>query len=62
MTPLELIALIESGLHLGVSSISIARQICAAPSLPSVEDLDAYHATTQEMRDTPNLAPRQDGK
>ena len=59
MTPLELIAIIASGLRVGASALEIARSLTAehgGTALPTIEDLERYAADTQAMRDTPDLA------
>lgn len=61
MTLAEIIALIESGLNLGMDAVEIVTTMCAefgGATLPTVEDLAKYQADTQAMRDTPHLTPK----
>lgn len=61
MTPAELIALIESGMRLGLTAAEMAERLCAEQGgypLPTIEE---YEAATQALRDMPDLTPATSG-
>jgi len=61
MTPAAIIALVESGLKVGMTAVEIVQSLCAehgGQALPTVEEVDKYAADTQAMRDTPHLTPK----
>lgn len=62
MSPAELIALIESGMRLGLTAAEMAQRLCAEQGgypLPTVEE---FEAATQDLRELPDLTVRAPAK
>lgn len=62
MSPAELIALIESGMRLGLTAAEMAQRLCAEQGgypLPTVEE---FEAATQDLRELPDLTVRTPAK
>ncbi|MBG3875503.1 hypothetical protein FVW20_00290 [Desulfovibrio oxamicus] len=57
MTPVELIALLESGLRLGLTAAEMAQRLCAEQGGYTLPTIEEYEAATQELRDMPDLTP-----
>lgn len=56
MTPDELIALIESGMRLGLTAAEMAQRLCAEQGGYPLPTIDEFEAATQDLRELPDLA------
>lgn len=60
MSPAELIALIESGMRLGLTAAEMAQRLCAEQGGYPLPTIDEFEAATQDLRELPDLAPAKD--
>jgi len=57
MTPEAIIALVESGIRLGLTAADIVQRLCSAHGGEAIPTLDEFEARVDALRKLPALAP-----
>ncbi|GAB7080871.1 hypothetical protein [Megalodesulfovibrio paquesii] len=57
MTPTEIIAIVESGIRLGLAATDIVQRLCGAHGGEAVPTLAEFEARVDALRAKPGLAP-----